>query len=236
MIDILVPVLGRPHNAQPLVDSAKVTQNPYRLVFICSPHDSEQIAASKATGADVLVVEWQPGSGDYAKKINHAFRETDSEWIFTGADDIRFTAEWDTRAVSFGIRKRKRVIGTNDLHNPSVKMRQGSTHTLIARSYIKRYGGTEDGTGEVLCELYDHQYVDAELIEVARRRGEWLSCPTSVVEHFHPHWGNAESDPTYVKALRRSNADRRLYFQRMGRGRRSVKKPREKMQGRRSRW
>ena len=117
MIDILIPVLGRPWNAQPLVDSARVTTSPYRLVFICSPSDSRQIAASRATGADVLIVEWQPGSGDYAKKINFGFRETDSEWIFTGADDIRFTAGWDTNAITFGQKKQKRVIGTNDLHN-----------------------------------------------------------------------------------------------------------------------
>jgi hypothetical protein len=36
------------------------------------------------------------------------------------------------------------------------------------------------------------------------------------VEHFHPHWGNAASDPTYIKAMRSTAHDRRLYMQRMG--------------------
>jgi len=235
MISILVPVLGRPWNAQPLVDSARLTGSPYRLVFICSPRDSQQIDACKATGAEVMVVEWQPGSGDYAKKINYGYRKTSSQWIFTGADDIRFRKNWDHAALTLARRQRKRVIGPNDLHNPSVRQRRGSTHTLIARSYIEQKGGTQDGTGEVLCELYDHQYVDLELIEVARRRGEFVSCPTAIVEHFHPHWGNAENDRTYVKAMRRTNSDRRLYLHRMGRGRGISRPPREKMQGRRSR-
>jgi hypothetical protein len=43
------------------------------------------------------------------------------------------------------------------------------------------------------------------------------------VEHFHPHWGNAESDPTYRKAMRRSVADRNLYRERMGLSRARVR-------------
>jgi hypothetical protein len=55
-----------------------------------------------------------------------------------------------------------------------------------------------------------------ELVEVAKRRNEWAFAKRAVVEHFHPHWGNAESDQTYVKAMRSTNHDRRLYMHRMG--------------------
>jgi hypothetical protein len=55
-----------------------------------------------------------------------------------------------------------------------------------------------------------------ELVEVAKRRGEWAFAKRAVVEHFHPHWGNADSDPTYIKAMRSTAHDRRLYMQRMG--------------------
>jgi hypothetical protein len=68
----------------------------------------------------------------------------------------------------------------------------------------------------VLFEGYDHQYVDTEFITVARKRREWAFARRSVVEHFHPHWGLAETDSTYKKAMRSTGADLRLYKQRMG--------------------
>ena len=215
-IDILVPVLARPHNAQPLVDSATITESEHRVIFICSPKDREQIKACEATGADTLIVDWHPGVGDFAKKINYGFEHSDSEWVFQGADDIRFQPGWDHQALMLARKQRRRVIGTNDLHNPSVKRQLSSTHTLFARSYIEKYGGTEDDTGTVFCELYDHQFVDTEFVEVARRRREWAFARHSVVEHLHPHWGFGEMDDTYRKALRATGADYRLFRDRMG--------------------
>jgi len=215
-IDILVPVLARPHNAQPLVDAAAVTESEYRVIFICSPRDRKQIAACKQTGADTLIVDWHPGVGDFAKKINYAFAHSDSEWCFQGADDIRFHPGWDHQALMLARKQHRRVIGTNDMHNPSVKRQLASTHTLFARSYIDEHGGTEDGTGVVFCELYDHQFVDTEFVEVARRRREWAFARHAHVEHLHPHWGLGEMDATYQKALRASGADYQLFKQRMG--------------------
>ena len=214
-IDILVPVLGRPQNAAKVAESLKVTKSDYRLVFIASPNDTEQIAACREI-ADVLVVDWAPGKADYAKKINTGFSETQNEWVFQGADDIVFSDGWDEAALFVATKNRKRVIGTNDLHNPSVKKAMHSTHTLFARSYIEEWGGTLDDTGTVLCELYDHQYVDTEFIAVARKRREWAFARRSIVEHLHPHWGLAETDKTYAKAMRQTGRDMRLYKERMG--------------------
>src|SRR4029077_9144365 len=58
VIDVLCPVLGRPWNVQPLVESLKVTQTPHRLYFICSPGDSAQIAACEQTDAETWIVDW----------------------------------------------------------------------------------------------------------------------------------------------------------------------------------
>ena len=47
-------------------------------------------------------------------------------------------------------------------------------------------------------------------------RGEFAFAQNAIVEHFHPHWGNAERDSTYTKAMRDTNGDRKLYMERMG--------------------
>lgn len=214
-IDILIPVLGRPEHAAPLAESLRHTRSEHRVFFICSPTDLETIPAYAEHG-EILMAQWAPGKADFARKINWAFDQTDSEWVFQGATDIRFSDRWDVQALACAGRNRKRVIGTNDLHNVSVKRGAHSTHTLFARSYIEEYGGTTDGTGRVFSEVYDHQFCDVEFIDTARARKEFISCKNSIVEHLHPHWGNAVSDPIYKKALRNTNADRRLYMRRMG--------------------
>ena len=91
-----------------------------------------------------------------------------------------------------------------------------STHTLFHRSYVEERPATVDESDPVFWEGYDHQFVDLEFIQVAKRRGEFAYCQQAIVEHFHPHWGNAERDPTYTKAMRDTNGDRKLYMQRMG--------------------
>jgi glycosyltransferase involved in cell wall biosynthesis len=217
VIDILIPVLRRPHNAQKVVDSIRAsTTSEYRIWFVCSHRDKPQIDACDQTGAEVILVSWNAGAGDYAKKINLGYLLLDGEWLFQGADDILFRPGWDVAALQVAQRSGKRVIGTNDLHNPSVKKGTHSTHSLIARAYVDARFATVDESDPVLFEGYDHQYVDLELIEVAKRRKEFAFAAQAVVEHFHPHWGNAESDPTYRKAFRRTVADRQLYAQRLG--------------------
>lgn len=211
-IDILIPVLGRPQHAQPLADSLSVTVTPHRVLFLCSPHDLDAIAAYEPFG-EVEIVPWPSGKADFARKINFGFQMTESEWIFQGATDIRFRAAWDVEALRIAAKTGKRVIGTNDLHNEAVRRGRHSTHTLFHRSYIEEYPGE---CGIVFCEFYDHQYVDNEFIELAKRRREFVSSRHSHVEHFHPHWGNAEPDATFKKATRQTNSDRRLFFKRMG--------------------
>lgn len=216
MIDILIPVLGRPARAQITADSIhQNTSNEHRVVFIASPDDASEIAACERTGADVLIVPWPPGRGDWARKLNYAFDRTEGEWIFQGADDLRFSHHWDRQALLIADRQRKRVIGTADLGNPLVGQAKHSTHTLIKRSYIDDFGGTIDNTGRVFSELYDHAWGDNEFVETAMLRGEWAFAKRAVVEHLHPDWGKANPDPTYAKGRRRFLDDRRLYLRRM---------------------
>lgn len=186
-----------------------------RLVFICSPGDTEQILACEETGEEVMVVGWEPGRADYARKINLGFHRTDEEWVFLAADDLAFSPGWAVEAVTVGERKSVGVVGTQDNGNALVKKGLQSTHSLVRRTYIEVFGGSLDGPGLVYSEAYDHQYVDLELVEVAKSRGEWAFAKRSLVEHLHPRWHKAEMDSTYEKAMRATKEDVRLYQQRM---------------------
>jgi len=215
-IAILVPVLGRPQNVQPFMESTAVTKEDYNVYFICSPNDHDQIRECEQSGANVMVISYKPLGGDFARKINHAFDETEEDWVFQGADDIRFSLNWDLHAFRVAQRTRMGVIGTNDLGNPDVIRGRSSTHTLIRRSYIEEFGsGTFDNTGSIFCELYDHQYVDVEFVQTAKFRKQFAFAKNSVVEHLHPHWGKAKMDPTYEKATRRTQRDMQLYKDRL---------------------
>lgn len=212
---VLVPVLSRPQNVQPLVESLVAnTDADFRLVFVCSPDDDEERTACRATEADVIVVAWQPGRADFAKKINLAFSLTDEKWLFQAADDLAFGKGWDTAAFAEAARHKVGVVGTNDLHNPSVMRGKHSTHTLFSREYIETYGGTVDNSGVVFSEAYCHQFTDTEFIETATMRKQFVFAARSIVEHRHPHWGLAPMDDTYEKATKDTKEDGALFARR----------------------
>lgn len=208
-------MLGRAHEVERLVENIHATtESEHRIVFVCSPDDGEVRQAVHGI-ADMLVATWQPDRADYAKKINRAFELTTGPWFFAGASDITFNYHWDDHALRVAYGTGAGVIGTNDMASAYVRAGKSATHILIRRSYIEEYGGTIDGTGTVYCELYDHQYVDNELVETAKARGQWAFAPHSIVRHAHPHWQTAEMDATYQKALRNTVQDRALHGQRM---------------------
>lgn len=211
-ISVVVPVLGRPGNAQPLADSFRAASTVAELWFVTSPGDDAQVEACFETGYPAVMADWPAGPGDFARKINRAVRVTRAPWIFQGADDIRFHPGWDTALLACAERTGALVIGTQDGGNPSVKVGRHSTHTLIARAYIGEVGASMDGPGSVFSTAYGHQYCDVELVELAKARGVWAFCDEARVEHLHPFWhGRDRMDATYEKGLASSRADERVF-------------------------
>ena len=215
MISILVPVLGRPQSAAPLVQNIHdVTTEEHEILFLCSRGDTAQIEACFATEARAVVMEYPALSGDFARKINTGFHATQGEWVFMCADDVRFEPRWDTTALKVA-KDRFDVVGTNDLANAQVQRGLFGTHCLIRRRYVTETGGTAEGEpGTVLWEGYDHNFVDRELCHVAQHRGVFVFARHSRVRHYHPLWRTAPDDPTYRKALKNFRADQRLFLSR----------------------
>lgn len=218
---VVVPVLGRAKRLRPLLDSIDGnTRAPHATVFMCSPGDDEAIAAATKLADDdnvtCVVVEWPPGRGDYARKINAALALDDGwQWAFTGATDIEFTPAWDTAALT-AARMRERqghppvgVVGTIDECNPRTRGARHSTHSLVARWFYDALHG------KLLHEGYWHNFVDDELLDRARALRAYAPSP-AVVRHFHPLHGTAEDDDTYRRGQQQFDADRRHWLRRRG--------------------
>jgi hypothetical protein len=211
MIDVLVPVLARPQNAKPLYESFRAHSGQMdELHFLCSPGDDAQIEACLQTQANVLIVEWEAGPGDYARKMNYGYSMTERPWLFLGADDIEFSEGWIEKALALG----GEVIGTNDLANGQVKRGEFGTHCFVSRRYVTEEGGSADGPGVLLHEGYDHNFVDRELCHLAQQRKVFSFARDSVVRHRHPLWKTARMDSTYRKGLARFHEDRALFLER----------------------
>lgn len=210
---ILIPVLRRPKNVYPLVHSImESTKEPYDLLFIVSPGDTEEIGELEDRKLDYVTMDASyEGNGDYARKINRGFRETEAEWYFLGADDLRFHEGWFEEAMKTYAATGACVIGTNDMGNPWVKNGKHSTHSLVLRDYILECG-TLDEPGKIYHEGYKHNFVDTELVSTAMWRGAWASSLNSRVAHNHPDWGLASTDDVYIIGKRSFHIDQ-SYFE-----------------------
>jgi glycosyltransferase involved in cell wall biosynthesis len=192
---IVTPVLCRPQNVKPLLDSVRATTPTARVLFVSDPGDVEEQEAIEAEAADLLIIR-----GNYAKKVNRAIEETDEPLIFQGADDLRFHPGW-LEAAKAMLKPGIGVVGTNDLSSKRVMAGTHATHSLITREYTKL--GTIDDPDRVFHEAYPHEYVDDEFIETAILREAFAPALDSVVEHLHPDAGKAPKDELYSKAGRR---------------------------------
>lgn len=211
---IIIPVLNRPARAIEVFKSAtENTDVPHRVLFICSLGDEAEIEACRATGAIADVFPEPAGPGDWAKKLNYAYRGSFEPWLFCGADDLRFHPGWASEALTIGEHTQAGVVGTNDLGNPRVISGRHSTHPLIRRRYADERG-TIDQPRAMAHEGYDHQFVDDEIVQTAIKRGEWAFARASVVEHLHPFFEKAPMDSTYEKGLRATARDRALFVKR----------------------
>jgi hypothetical protein len=214
-IVVLVPVLHRPWRAQPLAESlAAATPGPYRLLFVCTEGDEQEISACHATGADVLITPGPRMPGDFATKINAGYRATTEPLMLLAGDDVIFRSGWHEE-VSNAAEQGWGVIGTQDLGNRHVLAGIHSTHPVVTRSYADEYG-TVDGPGRVVCEEYGHAFVDNELVDTAKARNKWVFCNGAVVEHLHPNWhpDKVQVDPTYRLGLSTFEADRATFVRR----------------------
>lgn len=223
LVDILLPVLGRPHRALPFMEDLVASMpGDVRLIVIASPWDTDTVVAWHQLETSpfpltptVVLLEREPGS--FAQKINYGERmcrqypllaaREPAPWIMLVGDDVKPHAGWLPRALAAGARPNVCVVGT-DTYGP---IPDGQTpHPLIRRSYIAERGASWDGPGVVCHEGYRHNFVDVEIAVLAKGRGVW-SDSDAIVEHCARYQGKAPDDDTYRISDDTVDDDRRLW-------------------------
>jgi glycosyltransferase involved in cell wall biosynthesis len=212
-VAVIVPVLDRPQNVAPLVDSfnAASGRGVAKLYFVCDEDDAEQVAAVKESGAQLL---FSTRGSTFAQKVNSGFEQTTEPWIFVCGDDVKFHRGWIDAARQLS--DKFDVIGTNDspegTGNPRVASGGHSDHFFVRRAYADTY---EASLGAPVChEGYEHFYSDVEVIELAKARRVFSPCLASMVEHMHPDLKKAEVDDTYRKGWSARERDEREWRKR----------------------
>jgi hypothetical protein len=209
-IAVLIPVLGRPHRVQPLIDSLKQSGAPATPYFIVNASDSDELAAIRASGAAHFIVE--PIS--WSCKINEGYRRTREPWMLLAADDVRFLPDWYDEVLP--MLDTPGVIGTYEMGQPRPDYQVSSPHPLVARAYADEHG-TIDGKGAIAHEGYRHYAVDTEICWTAVRRGLWRFQNRCRIEHLHPQFGKAPADSTYLLGSQTREKDRAHFLARLPR-------------------
>lgn len=210
MIDILIPTLGRPERIGRIAENIRETTGvDHRLWFLVEEPDVATIDACRDAEQLWIVNEHEP---NYSGAILTGYKHTDQQFLFAGADDLRFHPGWAEAAVAL-MDDWVAVVGTQDLLNPYVAAGMHATHYLVARWYLDEIGGVVDqGPGSFLNGAYTHQWTDTEFIGTAKARARFRPCLESVVEHLHAYSGKGEApDATTAKGMVNVTQDAKLY-------------------------
>lgn len=210
-VTVIVPVLNRPQNVQPLVDSLRASTGLADLLFVAEESDWAERDAIAEAGARAAVTERRT----FAEKVNDAWPWIDTPWMLLCGDDVTFRPGWLNHALHVAAVHGADVVGTNDLGNPAVMAGNHATHMLIRADYVAEHGASWDGPGVVCHEGYRHNFVDNEICAVAQQRGVFAAALGAVVEHKHPVWGKASDDSTYELGQSSYEADRELFVSRL---------------------
>lgn len=222
LVAVLVPVMRRPQNAAPFMESLQASTDRATVYPICDEDagDDASWRAWESAGAEVLASQrggWEwfaQTAGTFAQKVNAGYRRTREPWLLLAGDDVRFHPGWLDEALRVADETGAHVVGTNDLGNARVLAGEHATHMLIRRSYVDVQGASWDGPGVVCHEGFRHWYVDDEIVTAAKQRGVWAPALGSIVEHFHPVWGLAPDDDVYRLGRSHAATDAALFERR----------------------
>jgi len=228
-VTVVVPVLRRPHHAEPFMTSIRSASSPRcpLVLAVANRDDRATAAAWRRAGATIVWCDEAPGS--FAQKVNLVARIVGrhTDWLFLTGDDVRFHDGWIDAALD-GLPEGARVVGVSEIPDDAeldrrfistdyeayLRTADHTNHMFVATDYIAAEGASWDGPGTT-CGPYRHWWTNNELIAVAKQRGVWEARPDSVVEHLHPYFGKGQMDATYALGESAVQADHTLWMERV---------------------
>lgn len=210
-IAVIVPVMRRPCNVAPLVESLTASTDRARLVFVADIDDTAELHALKKHDVDV-VLNVDRNRRSFAIKTNIAYRCTDEPWMLLCGDDVRFHPGWVEASID--LYPDHGMISTNDMGNRRVMHGLHATHPIVRRDWVDQHGASWDGPGTLCHEGYHHWYVDDEWTAVAQAADQFVFAEDAKIEHRHHLFGKGENDATYRFGQQRVDHDRMLYHRR----------------------
>ncbi len=202
MIAVVIPTYHRPQALEGVVKNVhEATSIKHTIYFVSEPDDQATIDEVKRLKQKLIINKFP---GTHTGAANTAYLETTEPFFMIANDDFTFHKGWDISAIKaiegFG------VCGVNDGTNQNF-----TAITLVRRSYIEKQSGAVDQENILYHPGYHHNYVDTEFSQTAKSRGQFTSCPESLVEHRHYSFGKSPMDETYKKTLIGVNSDQALY-------------------------
>ncbi len=213
-ICVLIPTYKRPEKLKELVNNFYLFSTQSKLYFIIDPSDKKTIAELKSiqqkTKYDFEIFEVV---GEYVKAINLGVKLTKEPFVFCGADDILFTADWDLKLLKVMADETINVTGGIDDWTCS-KSGVHVSHPLIRRSYIDGIGSYWGGNEGVYFSGYKHYQCDIELEQLAWARNCFRLCKEVTIYHNHYVNHKVSDDETYKKSRLSLKDDSELYNKR----------------------
>jgi len=209
-VDVVVPtVKERFDHLQPLYETLVASTGLAKCWFVVDEDlDSKKADLLEGMGAEL---HWE--SGSFPHKLNAWYERSGAKapWIQVVGDDCRFHPDWFNKAMFVAGKYDAKVVATNDLTNPRVTRGEHATHPLINRRYVEEVGSSWGGPGVFCHEGYAHNFVDDELVAVAKQRGVFQAALGSIVEHFHPLTQGRPADATDEKNQATFKQDGKLF-------------------------
>lgn len=214
-VAVLVPVMRRPENARPFMESLRASTGLATVYVMVDPEDVETRDAWRSAGVEpMLGAGGEPGT--FAQKVNQGKLAGDEPWLFLVGDDVRFRAGWLDHAQHVAKTWGAKVVGVSDGGgNERTAQGEHAAHLLVSREYVDTVGASWDGPGVVCHEGYRHWFVDDEIVTRAKQLGVWQMAMGATVEHLHPLFGTAETDPVYELGQAAADVDRALFQARL---------------------
>ena len=209
---VLVPVLNRPQNVAPLVESFFSSGTPGTLHLV-GDAVTDRATFDVTPRHERVVWEQTRDKVSWPEKINLGIRRVrNADWYLFAADDVTFEPSWWDATQQLRDDPTIGVIGTNDSRdgtgNPRVAAGQHTVHPLVRGTYAR--DPNLDG-GPFCVETVRHWYSDDLIVAVAQQRGAWAFCKEAVIEHHHPYWypNIIPLDATYQLGESTAEQDRR---------------------------